>query len=101
MTNPEGCVFMFLINFLGWSRWKITLSAEIEELVILVNNGNILPPSMEQINATQVEWTWWLWREVTLETEISVMNHLEMVVHQEVCSTYMSDIKKNTDSIGI
>lgn len=80
---------------------KPILSAEIEEeLVILANKGNVFPPSVLQINATQVEWTWRLWREVMLETEISVMKFLEMVVHQEVCTMYMCYIKETLIALG-
>lgn len=35
-----------------------------------------------------------------LETEISVMKFLEIVVHQEVCSMHMCDIKKTLIALG-
>lgn len=35
-----------------------------------------------------------------LETEISVMKFLEIVVHQEVCSMYMCDIKETLVALG-
>lgn len=55
------------------------MSAKNEELVILVNNGNIFPLSVSKSSVTPVEWTWLSWGDVIPKTEISVMDFLETV----------------------